>query len=82
VPIYDLVALVGGIVATAAIVRNLGGTTRLRTWLLAAGSLIYVGAWISVPLAKSTGLEILTVVVAMFGSLQLLLLRRLRAATR
>ncbi len=70
VPIYDTVSLVVAVIATASVFQNLPDerfNRRFRfTWIA-----ISIGAWVTIDVTRSIGIQLLTVLVAVLGTLQL-----------
>ena len=75
VPIYDSLVVVPGVIATAAVLRKFP-EKRLRLEFTILWVLILAGSWMAVQVAEATGVEILTVLFALLGSLQLAALRK------
>jgi hypothetical protein len=80
VPIYDTVLVVLSIVATAGVLRNFPDRDLYRRFTI-LWVLILAGSWITVPIAKVTGFQIITVLFALLGMLQIAALRRLATPT-
>ena len=66
VPVYDSILVVLSTVATAAVMKNFA-----RTLFGTLCALIFGGAWVSVQIAERTGIQILTILLAALGTLQL-----------
>ncbi len=70
VPIYDAILVVPSIVATAGVLKACpkGG---LHRWFTFVWLLIFACSWVTVGVAEATGLQIMTVLLAGLGTLQL-----------
>jgi hypothetical protein len=80
VPIYDSILVVLSVLITAGVFREVTNKSIYRcftvTWIL-----ILVCSWFSVPLSRITGVQILTLLFAVFGVLQLIALSKLKPLT-
>jgi hypothetical protein len=75
VPIYDSILIVLSIVITAGVLKDLRGKPLYR-WFTALWLLIYASACVAEDVAFATGFQIMTVLIAGLGILQLTALRR------
>ena len=76
VPIYDSILIVLSVLLTAAALPRI--RVRLMQWGFAVNwILILLCSWFSVPVSRATGVQILTVLFAAFGSLQFAMLDRI-----
>jgi hypothetical protein len=75
VPIYDSILVALSVVATAGVLRGLS-EKRLGLWFTILWVLILACSWITVGIAESTGLQIITVLITALGILQIAALRK------
>ena len=76
VPIHDSIFVVLSLIATAAVLREFPeGTLHKQFTLL--WILILASSWITIPVAQSSGVQVLTVLFAVLGLLQLTMVRKL-----
>jgi hypothetical protein len=74
-PMHDCIVIVLGIVATAAVLKDVGFSRPLTVlWLL-----IFASSWITERIAEAAGVQIITVLFAALGTLQLIVSRKLQA---
>lgn len=81
VPIYDSIIAVIGVIATTAVLRDFP-VQLLRRQFRWAWLLIFGASWITIELTDATGLQILTVLFALLGTIQLIALRRMAGLRR
>lgn len=79
VPIYDSVLLVLGVIATAGVLRHFP-EKRFYHWVMLLWILILACSWITVPVAQAARIQIVTLLFAALGVLQLAALRRVPAS--
>jgi hypothetical protein len=74
-PMHDCIVVVLSIVATTAVLKDAGFSRQLAVlWLL-----ILASSWITERIAEATGVQIITVLFAALGTLQLIASRKLAA---
>jgi hypothetical protein len=66
VPVYDSILAILSMVVTARAMRNFSGR-----WFGILCALIFASAWITVEIAERTGVQVLTILLAALGALQL-----------
>jgi hypothetical protein len=76
VPIYDSVLVVLAVILTLGALCDLRWS-RAAEWTTFLAVLIFAVSWIAEPVAKAHGIQLLTVVLSLFGSAQLYFLRRM-----
>ncbi len=76
VPLYDVILIVISVVVTAG-AWKVHTEARLHHWFTFLWFLIFVCSWVTVRVAEATGLQIMTVLLAALGTLQLTAFRRL-----
>jgi hypothetical protein len=76
VPIYDSILVVLSVILTAGALKGFPGIS-VRRWFTLLWILILVCSWFSVHLSKVTGIQLLTLLFAGLGALQLFALKRI-----
>jgi hypothetical protein len=66
VPVYDSILVIIGTVVTARAMKNFAGR-----WFGILCALIFASAWVTVQIAERTGIQVLTILLAALGTLQL-----------
>jgi hypothetical protein len=66
VPVYDSILVIISTVVTARAMKNFAGR-----WFGIVCALIFAGSWITVEIAERTGIQLLTILVAALGTLQI-----------
>jgi len=78
VPIYDSILAVIGVIATAAVLKSFP-VRSLRQQFRVIWLLIFGASWVTIELADSMGFQILTVLFALLGTIQLAALNKMAA---
>jgi glycosyl transferase family 87 len=76
VPIYDSILVVLSVLITAGVLRQLPKSS-VHRWFTIVWILILICSWFSVPLSRITNIQIMTLLFAFLGVLQLVALRKL-----
>jgi hypothetical protein len=80
VPIYDSILVVLSVLMTAGVFRHLPNKPVYR-WFTITWILILICSWFSVPLSRITGVQLLTLLFAVLGILQLIALNKYEQQT-
>ncbi|MGO9435925.1 MAG: glycosyltransferase family 87 protein [Terracidiphilus sp.] len=75
VPIYDSILVVLSLLITAGALQNLPRSSIYR-WFTGTWILILICSWFSVPLSRRTGVQVMTLLFAALGIVQLISLNR------
>lgn len=75
VPIYDSVLVVLAVILTLGALRDLGWS-KATEWVTFLAVLIFAVSWITEPVAKAHGIQLLTVALSILGSAQIYFLNR------
>jgi len=81
VPFHDCILFVLSFMATAAVLKD-APNLRLRRQFALAGLAILASSWISLSLARTTGFQILTILLVVFGMLQMSLFFKTQSLPR
>lgn len=75
IPIYDSVLIVPAVILTLGALRDLRRSGGLE-WATFLAVLIFAVSWITIPVATAKGVQLLTLMLFIFGSMQLYFLNR------
>ena len=73
VPIYDSILVVLSVLITAGVIRHLPNKS-IRRWFTITWILVLICSWFSVPLSRITSVQLLTLLFAVLGVVQLIAL--------
>jgi len=80
VPIYDSILVVLSVLITAGVFQHLPNKP-IRRWFTITWILILICSWFSVPLSRISGVQLLTLLFAVLGILQLIALSKFEQQT-
>ena len=75
IPIYDTLLVVLAVIITAGVARELKGRA-IYGWFTAIWALCFAASWVTTDIAKATGVQLLTPLLAALGVAQLQVMRK------